>query len=282
MSPKTQIDHVVVAVRNLSDASRYYRALGFNVIAGGAHGHAPTRNALIVFGDGSFIELIQWSAHSPNDRWQHILEADGEGLVDFAVTTQDLAGLLARAQSHGIHMAGPMDGSRKTLDGVDLRWSVGWPASRELPFACCDVTPRTFRVPEGDMRLHPNGVTGIDSVVVAVVDALASLDQYQRLFEIAGERCPEVAGPGACIGVADFGTTQVVLIGEEQPAMTAVATRVRSYIARRGQGPCALVLRSPNYPNPIDIKLADTCGVALRMCAAREPPSNHMSSTPQV
>jgi hypothetical protein len=282
VNPKLQIDHVVVAVRNLADASRSYRALGFNVVAGGAHGHAPTRNALVVFGDGSFIELIEWSAHSPADRWQHILEADGEGLVDFAVSTQDLAGLLACAQSHSIQMAGPIDGSRKTVDGFDLRWRVGWPASRELPFACCDMTPRTARVPDGDIRLHPNGVTGIDSIWIAVVDAPASLGRYQQLFEVESARYPEADAFGVCMAVVDFGATQVVLVSVEAPAMTAVATRVRNYVARRGQGPCVLVLCSPKQPNPINLNVADTCGVALRLCADREPPRTYLNSTLQA
>ncbi|SOE80623.1 Glyoxalase-like domain-containing protein [Caballeronia arationis] len=279
MNPKLQIDHVVVAVRNLADASRNYRALGFNVVAGGAHGHAPTRNALIVFLDGSFIELIEWSAHSPSDRWQHILEADGEGLVDFAVSTQDLAGLLVRAQSHTIQMAGPIDGSRRTVDGFDLRWRVGWPASRELPFACCDMTPRAARVPDGDIRLHPNGVTGIDAIWVAVVDARASLGRYQQLFETEGACYPEAATFGVCMGVVDFGATEVVLISSEAGAMTVVATHVRNYVARRGQGPSVLVLCSPAQLNPINIDVADACGVALRLCADREPPPSYLNTT---
>ncbi|EIM97536.1 hypothetical protein WQE_28684 [Paraburkholderia hospita] len=276
-----QIDHVVVAVRNLADASRSYRALGFNVVAGGAHGHAPTRNALIVFDDGSFIELIEWSAHSPADRWQHILEADGEGLVDFAVSTQDLAGLLARAQSHTIQMAGPIEGSRRTVEGFELRWRVGWPASRELPFACCDMTPRTARVPDGDIRLHPNGVTGIDSIWVAVVDAPASLRRYQQLFEIEGVCYPEAAAFGIYMGVVDFGATEIVLISGEAPAVTTVATHVQNYVTRRGQGPSVLVLRSPMQLHPTNIDVADTCGVALRLCADREPPTSYLNSTLQ-
>lgn len=281
MNPKLQIDHVVVAVRNLADASRDYRALGFNVVTGGAHGHAPTRNALIVFDDGSFIELIEWSAHSPADRWQYILEADGEGLVDFAVSTQDLAGLLARAHSLTIEMTGPIDGSRRTVDGFDLRWRVGWPASRELPFACCDITPRTARVPDGDIRLHPNGVTGIDSIWVAVVDAPASVVRYQQLFEIESVRCPEAAAFGVCMGVVAFGATEIVLISGEAPAVTTVATHVQNYVTRRGQGPSVLVLRSPTQLHPTNIDVADTCGVALRLCADREPPTSYLNSTLQ-
>jgi catechol 2,3-dioxygenase-like lactoylglutathione lyase family enzyme len=215
VTSKMQIDHVVVAVRNLADASRDYRALGFNVIAGGTHGHAPTRNALIVFSDGSFIELIEWTAHSPEDRWQQILERDGEGLVDFALTTKDLHGVLARARSQGVEMAGPIDGSRTTLEGVSLRWQVGRPASRDLPFVCADITPRPIRVPEGDMQLHPNGVTGLDTVAVAVTDAFASLDRYERLLEITGERCSEMTGLGVRMGVVGFGNSQVALVSGE-------------------------------------------------------------------
>ncbi|WP_162600678.1 VOC family protein [Paraburkholderia sp. C35] len=281
MNPTLQIDHVVVAVRDLAEASRAYRALGFHVIAGGEHGHAPTRNALIVLGDGSFIELIEWTAHSPEDRWQNILETDGEGLVDFAVSMRDLAGLLDRAQRHDVQMTGPIGGSRRTVEGFDLQWEAGWPASRELPFACCDITPRIARVPDGDIRLHPNGVTGMDSIYVAVVDVPASLVRYQQLFELEGVRCSEADTVGVCMGTVDFEQTRVVLVSDATLATTEMATGVRSYVARRGQSPYVIVLRSPTQLDPINLNVADTCGVALRLCADREPPLSCLNFTLQ-
>jgi Glyoxalase-like domain len=103
---------------DLPTGAMIYRAQRFNVFAGGTHRHASTRNALTVTNDGSFMELIEWTAYSPEERWQQILKMDGEGLVDFALTTKDLPGVLARARSHDVEMAGPIDGSREALDGV--------------------------------------------------------------------------------------------------------------------------------------------------------------------
>ncbi|MEM5342164.1 VOC family protein [Paraburkholderia azotifigens] len=282
MKSKMQLDHVVIAVRDLDDASRTYRKLGFNVVAGGVHGHAPTRNALIVFSDGSFMELIEWTARSPGDAWQRTLEAHGEGLVDFALTTQDLNDVFARARSNGIEMGGPIAGSRTTPEGVVLQWQTGRPASRELPFVCLDITARAERVPTGDVRIHPNGVTGVIAVVVAVVDAYTSLDRYLGAFDIHEGSRFDLTEMGVRVGIADLASWQLVLISNTASAPTGLAASVHRRAARRGVGPCALVLRSPGTQEARTIKPADACGVPLRLCAGREPPNSYLDSLLQA
>src|SRR5689334_497703 len=51
------IDHVVIVVKNLDDAVKEFKKLGFTVIPGGKHAYNFDHNALIPFSDGSHIEL---------------------------------------------------------------------------------------------------------------------------------------------------------------------------------------------------------------------------------
>lgn len=50
-----RFDHVVVIVPSLARAMRRFERLGFRVVAGGRTG--PVHNALILFSDGTYLEL---------------------------------------------------------------------------------------------------------------------------------------------------------------------------------------------------------------------------------
>jgi hypothetical protein len=54
----TRLDHLVVLVRDLEGAIGDYGVLGFAVTPGGEHADGLTRNALIPFEDGSYLELV--------------------------------------------------------------------------------------------------------------------------------------------------------------------------------------------------------------------------------
>jgi hypothetical protein len=63
-----RLDHVVVAVRDLECTTASYEAAGFTVMPGGRHPGRNTRNALVIFEDGAYLELITYSAPSPDER----------------------------------------------------------------------------------------------------------------------------------------------------------------------------------------------------------------------
>ena len=79
------LDHIVIAVADLDRAMVDYRALGFQVLPGGQHPGRTSHNALVVFADGAYLELIAWRAPAPEERWYRTLSAHGEGLVDYAL-----------------------------------------------------------------------------------------------------------------------------------------------------------------------------------------------------
>ena len=178
-----RLDHVVIAVADLERTIGLCTQAGFTVVPGGRHPGRNTRNALIVFEDGAYLELITYAAPSPDERWWRELDAHGDGLVDFALLPQDLPATIAQAQARGLtDLRGPLPGSRDRPDGVHIAWQTARQAHHDLPFLCADLTPRALRVPEGAVRRHRNGARGIAAVTVAVKDVQASLGRYRALL----------------------------------------------------------------------------------------------------
>jgi len=205
-----QLDHVVIAVHELEAAMLSFRAAGFTVQPGGSHPGRSSHNALIVFQDGAYIELIAWTAPAPQERWWRVLQEHGEGYVDFALLPRDTAAALAAAQARGLRtLVGPFDGGRVRPDGAQLKWCTARHETPDLPFLCGDITPRALRVPEGAVRIHSNGCLGIAGLEVAVEDLAATLGRYQALLgSVLGMEAaledPAVQRAGFTLGSSTF------------------------------------------------------------------------------
>lgn len=219
------LDHVVIAVRDMERTVADYKALGFTVVPGGEHTHGASHNALIVFADGAYIELIAFRRPNPEFRWWRVLDQGGDGLVDFALLPGDIAADVAAAKARGLGLEGPTDGGRVRPDGERLEWRTARAATSDLPFLCGDVTPRRLRVPEGDVRRHANGALGIAGIEVAVADPAASAMRY-----------------GALLGVAATPDAPIEL-GEGQSVGLVGPDRAAAALADRGEGPVSLTLR---------------------------------------
>ena len=202
---KFALDHVVIAFNDLDRAVEDYRARGFSVTPGGRHPGRTSHNALVIFEDGSYLELIAWTETNPAERWNNVLRAHGEGYMDFALLPEDVPRAIDEARLRGLRLAGPVDGSRVRPDGKELRWQTARQATYDLPFLCGDLTPREWRVPEGECRKHPNGTRGIAKVVVAVKDVRMSAARYATL--LGTPSTPQVV----------LGTTTIELSQRELP-----------------------------------------------------------------
>ena len=271
------LDHIVIAVNDLDRAVADYTALGFNVLRGGAHPGRTTHNALVVFGDGSYFELIAWTAPAPQERWWHWLQRQGEGLVDFALVPADTAATVADAASRGLALEGPLDGGRVRPDGQRLRWQTARPSSTDLPFLCGDISPRALRVPEGDARIHPNGVEGVASLSIAVHDIDASLARYRALL---GESGASAVGPAATL---PDGSARVALIALGSSTLLLVSPRLHEggasdILARRlaayGDGPFGVFLRSARAGgrDGFDARLTHGAPLRTELAAAGNAP----------
>lgn len=267
------LDHIVIAVHDLHAAIADYTSLGFNVLRGGDHPGRPTHNALVVFADGSYFELIAWKEPAPQERWWQLLKQHGEGLVDFALLPASTAETVTDAGQRGLVLDGPLDGGRLRPDGERLRWQTARPPSPDLPFLCGDITPRALRVPEGDARVHPNGAQGVASLAIAVHDLDATLARYRALFGNAsgdfsiGQPVALPAG-GVRQAVITIGSSTLVLSAPLE-AGGERAGPLAQRLALRGEGPYALVLRTDDaVPGAPDTSL--THGALIEFAAVTE------------
>ncbi|KAL4776941.1 hypothetical protein BDW60DRAFT_203042 [Aspergillus nidulans var. acristatus] len=150
-SQKVYIDHLLQFSREQFDPVPKWISDNFTVIDGGVHTGGWSRNKLIVFEDGTYLELKRtWRRRDRSDCLK------------------------------------PQEGGRKNAEGVGVRWKIvkaGYtqgkstprdefsPRGRtDAPFFCHDLTPRrrrvTFDLPS--VTQHPSGVTGIDRIEVLV------------------------------------------------------------------------------------------------------------------
>jgi catechol 2,3-dioxygenase-like lactoylglutathione lyase family enzyme len=240
------IDHIVILVNDLAAASADYAALGFTVTPGGEHVGGETHNALVAFADETYLELIAFKRTAPGHRWWRPA-AVGGGLVDFALLPSAIEQDIAAARERGVPYVGPAAGGRLRPDGQQIAWQLGMPPSPDLPFLCADVTSRALRVPTGAARQHPNGVSGIAGLAVAVANLDASGACYRAL--LGGDE----PGPAFVLGAATIG-----LVGPDDGA-------VRERLAARGEGIHALALRIDAGASAGPLDLGRTHGALIEL-----------------
>ena len=212
----TQLDHIVLLVSNafFEDPPSWLTS-NFTISPGGTHTGQASRNKLIFFTDGTYIELFNWydvppaldDVHLPMRCWG----PKKEGLIDFALTsttlsTEDSVSAINQRLSEepsknaglGVSYPESFDGSRVRADGVEAKWKVTRPCfgdgenvpiesmlpggRLDAPFFCHDVTERKLRVPSDDPEkaTHPCGATGISAVKILVPRGL--IHHYTTLY----------------------------------------------------------------------------------------------------
>lgn len=169
-----RLDHVVILVHDLDAAQARYREAGFTLVYGGQHTGGYTHNALIVFQDGSYLELLaptdptllKDDAHKQPGSFLSWF-AEGEGFGGFALHASDLVAEAKRIQEQRIRLS-VSTGGRKRADGQELQWRSGFLDDRSLlPFFIEDVTPRKLRVSDETAHTsHANGAAGIQRITL--------------------------------------------------------------------------------------------------------------------
>jgi hypothetical protein len=253
------LDHIVIAVRDLATASADYAKTGFTVTPGGEHTGGATHNALVSFADGAYFELIAFkNPDQPQEhRWWSLL-AKGEGLVDFALLSNDLIRESARLNTAGL-AADPRDGGRLRPDGRLVAWrsfSLQSTPPTRLPFVIEDVTPRNLRVPDGTATIHPNGVTGVAGVVVAVTDLAQSNPAFAALLESDGTPSTSSVDGASSARRFPLGGQWIELV---QPA---AGSDLAQHLSTRGEGPYEIVLTGTGATT---LPIAETHGARIRV-----------------
>lgn len=224
-----RIDHAVIVTDDLDRAIAEWRGRGFTVEPGGTHPRGSI-NALVLFADGAYIEIIAFPVPQKDFFWWNVLQKDGPGPIDLALLPEDLEAVLVQANAAKLGYEPPQDGGRKRPDGETLIWRTARPAQTDLPFFCFDVTKRELRVPAAPR--HANGATGFSGISIAVDDLEASRRRWEALTGKPATFIGPLPGLDAVAAYLDIGPTRLTLLTPEQPGVGAVAER----LARRGEG----------------------------------------------
>jgi catechol 2,3-dioxygenase-like lactoylglutathione lyase family enzyme len=215
-----RLDHLVILVPDLEEAVEDYGRLGFRVAPGGEHADSLTRNALVPFRDGTYLELVSFlddkGARDNVWGWRGFLPRGG--LVDYCAASDGLLEDVRRLRRLGFEVDGPTGGGRRLPDGEEIRWRSASVSQegRTLPFLIEDVTPRDCRVPAGPATDHPNGVTGILRLEISAHDTLKT---HENLAVLTG------SAPGS----PKLGSCGLIVIrqenaGRQGPAVARLST----------------------------------------------------------
>jgi hypothetical protein len=186
----TAIDHIIIGVNNLKQASALFsQKLGLAVSGGGIHPSGGTANRIIVIGD-TYLELI--AVHSPDEAQQSMLDrlAMREGYLNFVLASNDIDADSKAMADRGVSIIGPTPGSLRAADGRTRGWSrtnIERPdLTQHYPFVIQhDSTgeERRFRLAGGEIPPeHPLGVFQVRSTTIAVADLAGATQRFQHIY----------------------------------------------------------------------------------------------------
>lgn len=249
------LDHVIVGVHNLQQAMNSYHALDFKVIEGGKHSAGTTHNALIVFEDGTYIELLAptnqfVSSEVKRSDFVNFVNKD-EGLSGFALGSDNLDTLADDLKSRGMKSYPIEEGMRTRPDGTQLRWRLLRLEDEPSIFFIQDVTDRQRRLSDNQSDYnHDNFVRGINGVNMIV----SSLERGAEFFRGLIGRMPQIQGDQA---VFKLENSTLVLMEAQDDAM-------RAQLGDRLFVPYSIVLKTKEDHQQRDFPLDETHGVRFQ------------------
>ncbi len=259
------IDHVVIVVKNLDDAVKEFKKLGFTVIPGGKHADNFDHNALIPFSDGSYIELYSPVQTSMGSQLQELKKqnkldaftsnlnaikarfidhiASGEGIMDFAISAPHLNLQQIIASQQNQTLVGPIRMDRIRPDDKKIVWDVAVPKNNSLPFLITDITPKSWRTLKDQSITQQNGVTGIAEILIIVPDLKKAVMEYQIVLNMKPLTI-NISTQNVKSAIFKIGKVNVILM---QP--TDKTSKFYQNLVTRGAGPYDLTLYSTKNMN---------------------------------
>src|SRR5947209_4580745 len=242
----TRFDHAVIGVRNLDEAIRRYRSLGFDVSPGGRHTGLGTYNAIIRFGL-DYLELISIYDENEVDARRFggkvlvdFLRKREGGLLGYALATTDIEQDAERFQHTGLAAQGPFAMQRLRPDSRLLSWRLLVPGGvswrQPWPFLIEWDIPDEQRLSWEKPGAHSNGVTGWTGIAIAVRSLENVIDLYQRQLGLAfiqKDEAPHLASQRASFHI---GTSRIDLL------MPTGEGPVQQMLAEVGEGPFQVTL----------------------------------------
>ena len=178
------LDHVILAVRDLADATRRYATLFARRPSWrGEHPGQGTANTLFRL-HNTYLELLSPQGDGPTGRMlAERLAAHGEGPIGLAFATRDADAARAELAAHGLEPAPVTPGLGRDADsGLIRRWRTALlPLARTrgvlllaIEHGTPDLLPEAAPVGPADAV-----VSGIDHAVVQTPDADAAIALYR-------------------------------------------------------------------------------------------------------
>ena len=212
-------DHAVIFVPDLSKAVKKFCDLGFVVTPGGEHEY--TCNALIIFDDRTFIEILalkpSWSRpllkiaakiglinhlanNKPDVSWRLMRWiTEKYGAIDWCIRVENMQAALDCFQSTKLAMLDTMTYQRRRPDGEIAQWLLGSAKDLDLPFLIKDKTAIDIRIPLGSHTQHPNGALGIKKIIIAPTDPVRTANAFNT-FLIAAQGASHPTPQSAVLG----------------------------------------------------------------------------------
>ena len=120
-------DHVVLAVPDVAAGrERFADTTGCRPIDGGPHDALGTRNAIVAFEGGRYLELIGPDPDTRTDRnfGGRLERLSSDRLLGWAIRTNDLMAIVEAARPHGLDPTRVLTVHRDRPDGTRLEWSM--------------------------------------------------------------------------------------------------------------------------------------------------------------
>jgi catechol 2,3-dioxygenase-like lactoylglutathione lyase family enzyme len=245
----TGIDHVTICVPDLARAMEQYRRLGFQVQTGGVHPGRGTHNA-VALNEADYIELLaihdvaeyraaRRGPASPHAGLDRFIEQGG-GIRCIAIRSDDLAADVAAMRTRGVEVVGPLEASRRTPSGLELRWkaAVLGPKNPLPVFFVQPLVPLAERRKEASDGAHPNGVYTLERAYLVVPDVHAEAQVYAKVLGMPQPLLQRGTVIMADMAVFQIGPTGLSLAQPYAPGPAAEA------IERRGPGPFQALYRT--------------------------------------
>jgi hypothetical protein len=246
------IDHVIVAGRDLKAMQAALAAVGLASEYGGPHTNHATEMSLTSFPDGSYLELLAMQPNADAKAvaayvWAKQIESQ-PGPCAWVVRVKDFDGEIKRLREAGVKVDDAVRNGRVRPDGTRLEWEAAKigedPTGTFFPSLEHDFTPRQNRASlTGKPTTRDFG--GVAKVVIAVRDMDRAIQRFHQAYGVP----PPIKQVDAAFGA------QLALLGNI-PVILAAPLNGRSWLndrlARFGEGPCAFVLsaRRPGAYKP--------------------------------
>jgi hypothetical protein len=177
------LEHVVIAVRDLTVATTSYEPLGFTVTPGGSHPSGGTSGNGIFFSNGTYLELLTFYDREKAADLAKFL-AEREGPRSIAVEVASAVAIRDSLHAVGIEAAEPTKGKWESSSPVTKEWLTIDPKPA-LPGNIFFID--YLRASQS----HPNTATGIRSVWVMVKTLEETTHTFERLGFSVGKQIQE-------------------------------------------------------------------------------------------